>query len=178
MKKVFIKVIGSILIGVSILGCSKGTKVDRIEKEETKVENKVVSKEQKEREISKFGFTKEEEKEFVTSVVNNINLNWNLETDSIGTVWTKGYITNGLDSKYAILSTTFTVEYTNESGLKEKNYLMFYDTVLSGENSPVSECFGNTDNEFVSASYEILDNETGTKYYIDFDNKTKMYHIY
>ena len=147
MKKVFIKVIGSILIGVSILVCSKGTKVDRIEKEETKVENKVVSKEQKEREISKFGFTKEEEKEFVTSVVNNINLNWNLETDSIGTVWTKGYITNGLDSKYAILSTTFTVEYTNESGLKEKNYLVlkegttnsyiFYETPYEEEEEEI-----------------------------------------
>ena len=87
--------------------------------------------------------------------------------DSIGNVYYEGTITN--NSPYTIKDITFVYNYTNNEGNKDTTYLSFYDTVLSGETSAISECFGSDDMELIGVQVTIVDN--GEDHYYEYDAK-------
>lgn len=87
--------------------------------------------------------------------------------DSIGTVYYEGTVTN--NSPYAIKSITFVYNYTNEEGNKDVTYLSFYDTILSGETSAISNCFGSDGMELIGVDVTIVDN--GEEHNFEYDAK-------
>ena len=87
--------------------------------------------------------------------------------DSIGNVYYEGTVTN--NSPYTIKDITFVYNYTNNEGNKDTTYLSFYDTVLSGETSAISECFGSDDMELIGVQVTIVDN--GEDHYFEYDAK-------
>ena len=87
--------------------------------------------------------------------------------NSIGDVYYEGTVTN--NSPYAIKNITFVYNYTNREGNKDKTYLSFYDTILSGETSAVNECFGSDEMELIGVQITIVDN--GEDHYYEYDAK-------
>ena len=87
--------------------------------------------------------------------------------DSIGNVYYEGSVTN--NSPYTIKDITFVYNYTNNEGNKDTTYLSFYDTILSGETSAVTECFGSDDMELIGVQVTIVDN--GEDHYYEYDAK-------
>ena len=87
--------------------------------------------------------------------------------DSIGNVYYEGTVTN--NSPYAIKSITFVYNYTNTEGNKDVTYLCFYDTILSGETSAISNCFGSDGMELIGVDVTIVDN--GEEHNFEYDAK-------
>ena len=87
--------------------------------------------------------------------------------DSIGNVYYEGSVTN--NSPYTVKDITFVYNYTNNEGNKDTTYLSFYDTILSGETSAITECFGSDDMELIGVQVTIVDN--GEDHYYEYDAK-------
>lgn len=97
-----------------------------------------------------------------------------LEPDSIGNVYMEATFTN--NSKYAIKGFDVTVLLKDKN---EKTYLSSYDTVLSGETSPIFQSFGpdtkNPDDvEYLEYQITVVD-EDGKEIYLTYDVKLKTY---
>lgn len=99
-----------------------------------------------------------------------------LPPNSIGAIWMKATYTN--NSKYTISSVSYKYlcKDTNET-----HYLSTYDTVLSGETSPVFDGFGpesgkESDIEFLTCKIVVLD-ENGEKVFINYDYKLGTYEM-
>ena len=69
------------------------------------------------------------------------------EPDSIGTIYYQATLTN--NSSYPVKYADFKYNITKD-GVKEGSYLTFSDTILAGETSSISECFGSDDMELIS----------------------------
>ena len=100
-----------------------------------------------------------------------------LEPDSIGAVYMEATFTN--NSKYVIKGFNVTVLLKDKN---EKTYLGTYDTVLSGETSPIFESFGpdtrNADDvEYLEYQITVVD-ENGKEIYLTYDAKLKTYKWY
>ena len=89
------------------------------------------------------------------------------EPDSIGTIYYQATLTN--NSSYAVKYADFKYNITKD-GVKEGSYLTFSDTILAGETSSISECFGSDDMELISITLTLVNTE-GKNIYVEYDAK-------
>ena len=95
--------------------------------------------------------------------------------DSIGVVYYSATLTN--NSKYAVTYADFEYNATID-GIYDSTYLCFTDTIMPGETSTFSECFGSDDMQLVKCSLTLKDLETGEEIFIDYDCKLKEITVY
>lgn len=96
------------------------------------------------------------------------------EPDSIGTIYYQATLTN--NSSYAVKYADFKYNITKD-GVKEGSYLTFSDTILAGETSSISECFGSDDMELISIELTLVDAE-GNDIYVEYDFKLNQMEIW
>ena len=96
------------------------------------------------------------------------------EPDSIGTIYYQATLTN--NSSYPVKYADFKYNITKD-GVKEGSYLTFSDTILAGETSSISECFGSDDMELISIELTIVDAE-GHDIYVEYDFKLNQMEIW
>lgn len=96
------------------------------------------------------------------------------EPDSIGTIYYQATLTN--NSSYAVKYADFKYNITKD-GVKEGSYLTFSDTILAGETSSISECFGSDDMELISIELTLVDAE-GNDIYVEYDVKLNQMEIW
>ena len=96
------------------------------------------------------------------------------EPDSIGTIYYQATLTN--NSSYAVKYADFKYNITKD-GVKEGSYLTFSDTILAGETSSISECFGSDDMELISIELTLVDAE-GKDIYVEYDVKLNQMEIW
>ena len=96
------------------------------------------------------------------------------EPDSIGTIYYQATLTN--NSSYAVKYADFKYNITKD-GVKEGSYLTFSDTILAGETSSISECFGIDDMELISIELTLVDAE-GNDIYVEYDVKLNQMEIW
>ncbi len=96
------------------------------------------------------------------------------EPDSIGTIYYQATLTN--NSSYAVKYADFKYNITKD-GVKEGSYLIFSDTILAGETSSISECFGSDDMELISIELTLVDAE-GNDIYVEYDVKLNQMEIW
>lgn len=96
------------------------------------------------------------------------------EPDSIGTIYYQSTLTN--NSSYAVKYADFKYNITKD-GVKEGSYLTFSDTILAGETSSISECFGSDDMELISIELTLVDAE-GNDIYVEYDVKLNQMEIW
>ena len=96
------------------------------------------------------------------------------EPDSIGTIYYQATLTN--NSSYAVKYADFKYNITKD-GVKEGSYLAFSDTILAGETSSISECFGSDDMELISIELTLVDAE-GNDIYVEYDVKLNQMEIW
>lgn len=96
------------------------------------------------------------------------------EPDSIGTIYYQATLTN--NSSYAVKYADFKYNITKD-GVKEGSYLTFSDTILAGETSSISECFGSDDMELISIELTLVDAE-GNDIYVEYDVKLNQKEIW
>ena len=96
------------------------------------------------------------------------------EPDSIGTIYYQATLTN--NSSYAVKYADFKYNITKD-GVKEGSYLTFSDTILAGETSSISECFGSDDLELISIELTLVDAE-GNDIYVEYDVKLNQMEIW
>ena len=91
------------------------------------------------------------------------------EPDSIGTIYYQATLTN---------NSSYPVKYDiTKDGVKEGSYLTFSDTILAGETSSISECFGSDDMELISIELTLVDAE-GNDIYVEYDVKLNQMEIW
>lgn len=96
------------------------------------------------------------------------------EPDSMGTIYYQATLTN--NSSYAVKYADFKYNITKD-GVKEGSYLTFSDTILAGETSSISECFGSDDMELISIELTLVDAE-GNDIYVEYDVKLNQMEIW
>ena len=96
------------------------------------------------------------------------------EPDSIGTIYYQATLTN--NSSYAVKYADFKYNITKD-GVKEGSYLTFSDTILAGETSSISECFGSDDMELISIELTLVDAEAND-IYVEYDVKLNQMEIW
>ena len=96
------------------------------------------------------------------------------EPDSIGTIYYQATLTN--NSSYAVKYADFKYNIPKD-GVKEGSYLTFSDTILAGETSSISECFGSDDMELISIELTLVDAE-GNDIYVEYDVKLNQMEIW
>lgn len=96
------------------------------------------------------------------------------EPDSIGTIYYQATLTN--NSSYAVKYADFKYNITKD-GVKEGSYLTFSDTILAGETSSISECFGSDDMELISIELTLVDAEDND-IYVEYDVKLNQMEIW
>lgn len=96
------------------------------------------------------------------------------EPDSIGTIYYQATLTN--NSSYPVKYADFKYNITKD-GVKEGSYLTFSDTILAGETSSISECFGSDDMELISIELTLVDAE-GNDIYVEYDVKLNQMEIW
>ena len=80
------------------------------------------------------------------------------------------------NSSYAVKYADFKYNITKD-GVKEGSYLTFSDTILAGETSSISECFGSDDMELISIELTLVDAE-GNDIYVEYDVKLNQMEIW
>ena len=96
------------------------------------------------------------------------------EPDSIGTIYYQATLTN--NSSTAVKYADYKYNITKD-GVKEGSYLTFSDTILAGETSSISECFGSDDMELISIELTLVDAE-GNDIYVEYDVKLNQMEIW
>lgn len=158
MKKIITTLL-SLLIVLTMTGCASTAKSDG------EADNNKLNVEE----------TDKKDKETPPVTIEELPLNVTiLEPDSIGAVYMEATFTN--NSKYAIKGFNVTVLLKDKN---EKTYLSTYDTVLSGETSPVFQSFGPDtrsadDIEYLEYEITVVD-EDGKEIYLTYDAKLKTY---
>ena len=121
-----------------------------------------------------------EEAEDVETEESEININDFVITgqlqqpDSMGTIYYQATLTN--NSSYPVKYADFKYNITKD-GVKEGSYLTFSDTILAGETSSISECFGSDDMELISIELTLVDAE-GNDIYVEYDVKLNQMEIW
>lgn len=121
-----------------------------------------------------------EEAEDVETEESEININDFVITgqlqqpDSMGTIYYQATLTN--NSSYPVKYADFKYNITKD-GVKEGSYLTFSDTILAGETSSISECFGRDDMELISIELTLVDAE-GNDIYVEYDVKLNQMEIW
>ena len=77
---------------------------------------------------------------------------------------------------YAVKYADFKYNITKDC-VKEGSYLTFSDTILAGETSSISECFGSDDMELISIELTLVDAE-GNDIYVEYDVKLNQMEIW
>lgn len=96
------------------------------------------------------------------------------QPDSMGTIYYQATLTN--NSIYPVKYADFKYNITKD-GVKEGSYLTFSDTILAGETSSISECFGSDDMELISIELTLVDAE-GNDIYVEYDVKLNQMEIW
>ena len=96
------------------------------------------------------------------------------QPDSMGTIYYQATLTN--NSSYPVKYADFKYNITKD-GVKEGSYLTFSDTILAGETSSISECFGSDDMELISIELTLVDAE-GNDIYVEYDVKLNQMEIW
>ena len=92
----------------------------------------------------------------------------------MGTIYYQATLTN--NSSYPVKYADFKYNITKD-GVKEGSYLTFSDTILAGETSSISECFGSDDMELISIELTLVDAE-GNDIYVEYDVKLNQMEIW
>ena len=96
------------------------------------------------------------------------------QPDSMGTIYYQATLTN--NSSYPVKYADLKYNITKD-GVKEGSYLTFSDTILAGETSSISECFGSDDMELISIELTLVDAE-GNDIYVEYDVKLNQMEIW
>ena len=165
------KILSTLLIGLLSIGLFTGC----AQKIETENNGPKVIDQQPEEKVVSDSVEQPEEKESEINMEDFI-INGQLQApDSIGVVYYSATLTN--NSKYAIKFADFEYNATID-GVYNSTYLCFSDTIMPGETSPSSECFGSDDMQLVKCSLTLKDLETGEEIFIDYDCKLKEITVY
>ena len=165
------KILSLLLVGLLSIGLFAGC----AQKIESKKEGPTVIDQQPEEKVVSDSVEQPEEKESEINMEDFI-INGQLQApDSIGVVYYSATLTN--NSKYAIKYADFEYNATID-GVYNSTYLCFSDTIMPGETSPSSECFGSDDMQLVKCSLTLKDLETGEEIFIDYDCKLKEITVY
>lgn len=140
MKKLLVTLLTSAM-AISFIGCGSSTQTEPTQPDVTVQEEQIVEEEPLKQEAD--------------IDISDFKLDYTLkQPDSIGNVYAEGTVTN--NSSYPIENITFIFHYTNKEGSKDTTYLSFYQTILAGETSGITEGFGSDDMELIGIDVTLV----------------------